>query len=158
MHDLVNVPKEYRQYQEYIRLSSYQNLAACPNCRTPYFYSSLPSKLQTEFNRKRKSEECFIATAAMGSDLHPYVQGLRNFRDNILLQSRHRQSFENLLGFYYRFSPPVARVMNRNLLLKIFLRYTLVYPVVFGIKGVLPIFDIILGISKGADRRNKSKL
>ena len=110
------------------------------------FYSSLPSKLQNEFNKKRKSEECFIATAAMGSHLHPYVQSLRNFRDNMLLQSRHKTSFENLLSVYYRLSPPVARSMNRYLILKIFLRYVLVYPIVFGIKGILPVFDVVLGI------------
>lgn len=110
IHDLISVTKEYLRYEEYVRLSPSRNLAACPNCRTPYFYSSLPSNLQNEFNKKRKSEECFIATAAMGSHLHPYVQSLRNFRDNMLLQSRHKTSFENLLTFYYRLSPPVARV------------------------------------------------
>ncbi len=159
IHDLVNVPKEYLQYQEYVRLSPYRNLAACPNCRTPYFYSSLPSNLQNEFNKKRKSEECFIATAAMGSHLHPYVRSLRTFRDNTLLQSRHKTSFEHLLALYYRSSPPVARAMSRNIILKTLLRYTLVYPIVFGIKGVLPLMDAVLGISKDVDdaRRNRSE-
>jgi len=158
IHDLVHVPKQYLRYEEYVRLSPYGNLAACPNCRTPYFYSSLPSNLQNEFNKKRKSEECFIAIAAMGSHLHPYVLRLRNFRDNIMLQSQHKTSFEHLLAFYYRFSPPVARAMSRNLILKTFLKYTLVYPIVFGIKGVLPLFDAVLGISKYVDdRRNRSE-
>lgn len=153
IHDLTSVPKEYQRYEEYVRLSPYKNLAGCPNCRTPYFYSSLPPNLQNEFNKKRKSEECFIATAAMGSHLHPYVQSLRNFRDGILLRSRHKTSFEHLLAFYYKFSPYVARAMSRNIMLKIFLRYSLVYPIVFGIKGVLPIFDAVLGMSKDADYR-----
>ena len=156
IHDLISVPKEYLQYEEYVRLSPYRNLAACPNCRTPYFYSSLPSNLQNEFNKKRKSEECFIATAAMGSHLHPYVQSLRNFRDNILLQSRHKTSFENLLSVYYRLSPPVARSMNRYLILKIFLRYALVYPIVFVIRGVLSVFDAVRGVSKEVNLRNRS--
>jgi hypothetical protein len=156
IHDLISVPKEYLQYEEYVKLSPYRNLAACPNCRTPYFYSSLPSNLQNEFNNRRKSEECFIVTAAMGSHLHPYVQSLRNFRDNILLQSRHKTSFENLLAFYYRVSPPVARSMNRYLILKIFLRYVLVYPIVFGIKGILPVFDALLRITNEVNRRNRS--
>jgi hypothetical protein len=64
----------------------------------------------------------------------------------MLLQSRHKTSFENLLSVYYRLSPPVARSMNRYLILKIFLRYVLVYPIVFGIKGILPVFDVVLGI------------
>jgi hypothetical protein len=156
IHDLISVPKEYLRYEEYVRLSAYRNLAACPNCRTPYFYSSLPSNLQNEFNKKRKSEECFIATAAMDSHLHPYVQSLRNFRDNILLQSRHKTSFENLLSMYYRLSPTLARSMNRYLILKIFLRYALVYPIVFGIKGILPVLDVVLRITNEVNHMNRS--
>ncbi len=152
IHDLISIPKEYLQYEEYVRLSCYGNLAACPNCRTPYFYSSLPSNLQNEFDKKRKSEECFIATAAMGSHLHPHVRSLRNFRDDILLRSRYKTSFENLLASYYRLSPPVARAMSRNVMLKIFLRYALVYPIVFGIKAVLPLFDVLLEISKEVNK------
>jgi hypothetical protein len=98
---------------------------------------------------------CFIATAAMGSDLHPYVQSLREFRDNILLQSRYRDTFDKLLEKYYLFSPAIARAMNKNNYLKVFLRYLLVYPVVYTIKVVLPIFDIVLGISKDAKPSSK---
>jgi hypothetical protein len=157
IHDLVNLPKEYRRYEEYVRLSPYKNLAGCPNCRTPYFYSSLPPSIQKEFSKKRKSDECFIATAAMGSHLHPHVQSLRGFRDSILLRSRHRASFERLLAFYYRFSPHVARAMASNVALKIFLRYILVYPIVFGINGVLPIFDALLGISKDSNQHRNAR-
>ena len=76
IHDLISVPKEYLRYEEYVRLSAYRNLAACPNCRTPYFYSSLPSNLQNKFNKKRKSEECFIATAAMA---HIYTHMYKHY-------------------------------------------------------------------------------
>jgi hypothetical protein len=100
---------------------------------------------------------CFIATAAMGSDLHPYVQSLREFRDNILLQSRYKGKFESLLDKYYLLSPPIARAMERNLYLKVFLRYSLVYPTVFTIKIVLPIFDAVLGIGKDAKRTTEEK-
>lgn len=156
IHNLVDIPKEYLRYQEYLKLSTYNNLAACPNCRTPYFYTSFPSNLKNEFDKKRKSEECFIATAAMGSHLHPHVQALRSFRDGILLKSKHRGSFESLLAFYYQFSPPIARAMSHNMPLKIFLKYALIYPIVFGIKGVLPLFDAVLGISKDAKHSSKS--
>lgn len=96
---------------------------------------------------------CFIATAAMGSDLHPHVQLLREFRDNILLQSKYKNTFQNLLEKYYVFSPPIARAMSKNRYLKSFLRYSLVYPIVYAIKISLPVIDIVLGIRKDAKLR-----
>ncbi len=89
----------------------------------------------------------------MGSGLHPHVQLLRSSRDDYLLQSRHKDAFEKLLEKYYLFSPPVARAMNGNRYLRVFLRYTLVYPIVYTIKIALPIFDAILGIKKDAGIR-----
>jgi hypothetical protein len=144
------------QYQIYVPYSPYRTVAACPNCRTPYFYSYLTPEQRAQFNRQRLATGCFIATAAMESHLHPHVQSLRNFRDSILLKSRHKDSFENLLRFYYRFSPPVARIMSKHKSLKFLLRYTIVYPVVFGIKMVLPIFNIVLGIEKDVKRKKMS--
>jgi hypothetical protein len=98
---------------------------------------------------------CFIATAAMDSELHPYVQSLRDFRDNILLKSKYKNTFEHLLEKYYRFSPPIARYMKKNKLIKLILKYVLVYPIVFGIKIVLPILNITLGIERDAILKNK---
>jgi hypothetical protein len=98
---------------------------------------------------------CFIATAAMGSELPPHVQLLRDFRDDILLQSRYKKKFENLLDRYYQFSPPIARVMQENPLVNQILRYLLVFPIVFGIRSILPIVNIILGIEKDAIKRRK---
>jgi hypothetical protein len=97
---------------------------------------------------------CFIATAAMGSPLHPHVQLLRDFRDNILLKSRYKQTFENLLDKYYIFSPPIARKMDKHIALKFILRYALVYPVVFGIKCMLPLVNILLGIERDVKQQS----
>lgn len=151
-HNLT-IPQQYRSLVNY---SPIGNVAACPSCRTPYFYSYLTPQQRAEFNRLRQAAACFIATAAMGSHLHPHIQSLRNFRDGILLKSRHKDSFENLLRFYYKFSPPIARTMIKNKYLKGFLRYALVYPVVFAIKIVLPVFNAVLGIERDAKSRRDS--
>lgn len=51
------------------------------------------------------SGHCFVATAAFGSYLHPYVGMLRNFRDAYLLTNSAGQAF---VRWYYRVSPPLA--------------------------------------------------
>jgi hypothetical protein len=55
--------------------------------------------------------DCFIATAAFGSSLHPYVATLREFRDRILLTSRPGAAF---VDWYYRISPPIADTLQRS--------------------------------------------
>ena len=45
--------------------------------------------------------------------------------------------------------------MKKNKLIKLILKYVLVYPIVFGIKIVLPILNITLGIERDAILKNK---
>lgn len=87
-----------------------------------------PIPLPTVAITRGKGGGCFIATAAYGSDLAPPVQFLREFRDDVVLQSRFRKSFEQILDVYYRFSPPIAYLMHRNKLFKHIIKYTIVYP------------------------------
>lgn len=69
---------------------------------------------------------CFIATAAFGSPLAPYVETLRTFRDTFLLPTRAGQKF---VEFYYRYSPPLAEVIARHDGLRAAVRWSLL-PVV----------------------------
>lgn len=55
--------------------------------------------------------DCFIATAACGTESHDDVVALRSFRDDVLLQSR---AGRRLVETYYRLSPPVARWIART--------------------------------------------
>jgi filamentous hemagglutinin family protein len=65
---------------------------------------------------------CFIATAAYGSILHPYVKTLRAFRDTFLLTNSLGKGF---VDFYYRYSPPVADFIARHAALKYVVRICL---------------------------------
>jgi len=69
---------------------------------------------------------CFIATAAFGSPMQPYVKILREFRNRILLNNSFGKS---LVIFYYKYSPPMADYISRHDSLRAIVRIFLL-PVV----------------------------
>lgn len=89
---------------------------------------------------------CFIATAAFGSYLSPYVSVLRSFRDTILLPTRGGAAF---VAWYYRVSPPFARVVAGSEALRAAVRAGLVPAIGFGFLclrlGVAP--AMMLGVT-----------
>ena len=91
------------------------------------------------------SNQCFIATAAYGSYLHPQVQLLRNFRDEYLLTNAPGRAF---VAFYYRHSPPLADFIARHAVLRGVTRLVLT-PVVVAIAHPL-ISAVFLFLLAGA--------
>jgi len=70
---------------------------------------------------------CFIATAAYGTETASQLDILRNFRDQVLLESALGSRF---VEAYYRVSPPVADFIAKNDFLRAVVRDVLVDPVV----------------------------
>jgi len=66
--------------------------------------------------------ECFIATAAYGSMLHPYVKILRDFRDRYLMPSELGRGF---IKIYYKYSPWAADLISKHKVLKVVVRINL---------------------------------
>jgi endonuclease YncB( thermonuclease family) len=69
---------------------------------------------------------CFIATAAYGSQMEPHVKILRDFRDRFLLGNTVGRIFVRL---YYTYSPPMADFIKKHDKLRAMVRITLL-PVV----------------------------
>ena len=80
---------------------------------------------------------CFIATAAYGSPAAPQVTFLRNIRDNGLRKTRMGDLFVDTYEWiYYKFSPGVAAIMNKNPYFKNFMRKVIVNPIVYTLMGI----------------------
>ena len=72
--------------------------------------------------------KCFVATAAYGSPMHPFVKVLREFRDKFLMPRSLGRKFVSL---YYKYSPFVSELITKYKPLKVVVRVHLLPVVVF---------------------------
>lgn len=84
--------------------------------------------------------DCFVATAAYGSFLHPSVKALRDFRDRHLLDYSLGRAFVNL---YYKYSPPIADKIREHEHLRLATRIMLT-PLVMAIVNPFTSFGILI--------------
>jgi hypothetical protein len=75
--------------------------------------------------------DCFVATAAYGSELENDVQELRAFRDDVLIPTRSGEAFfDEFFAHYYRLSPAVVEMMHADPEVREMVRWALVAPIV----------------------------
>ena len=86
-------------------------------------FSSIPDPTDVNDSDSAGGKKCFIATAAYGSPLHPYVEILRFFRDKYLMANKIGRK---LVGLYYKYSPSLADLIAKHKVLKVIVRTQLV--------------------------------
>ncbi len=101
------------------------------NRRVKEFLSIVNQNLQTDTQEESSKKRCFIASAAYGTENHPDVILLRNYRDVVLLRSKAGRS---LIALYYMVSPPIAEFIEASEVLCKLVRKIVIKPVVCVVK------------------------
>jgi hypothetical protein len=97
-----------------------------------------------------KGKDCFIATAAFGSNQAPYVRILREFRNRFLLTHKAGRF---LVDMYYRSSPPLAKWLEKHDSARTAVRILLTPVIVFSwmlLTAGFPILPIALLLFTGS--------
>lgn len=116
------------QYQEALR-----DIEVLTEDGSPFYIDArkmkdeITQKLNNTNTEKKEKDRCFIATSAYKSFEAEEVLILRQFRDSQLLPKHSGRKFVEV---YYRFSPPVARLLDRSNFLRSLVRFAFLNPLV----------------------------
>jgi len=86
----------------------------------------------SEEEPEEPSAGCFIATAAYGTSTAEQLDVLREFRDDVLLESTVGSQ---LVDLYYQVSPPIADFISENSFVRTLVRELLVDPIVWVVEA-----------------------
>jgi polyhydroxybutyrate depolymerase len=93
-------------------------------------------EMTANFQLKEEEEPpsgfCFIATAAYGTSTTKQLDGLREFRDDVLLKST---AGSRLVDFYYQVSPPIADFISQHSFVRTVVREFLIDPIVWVVEA-----------------------
>ncbi len=90
-----------------------------------------------------QKKTCFIATAAYGSQLHPHLDILRDFRDKYLISNGIGRK---LVELYYKYSPSIADFIAKHTLLKVAVRINLLPLIAFSYSMINfgPVLSVVM--------------
>lgn len=92
-------------------------------------FPTLETRIRQEFypDKEKENKDCFIVTATMGDEHHPYVLGLRDFRDHTLRKSAIGRSF---IVLYNIVGPIIAKYIKKHEWMKIISLKFLIEPAI----------------------------
>ena len=96
----------------------------CPSCNTHIIPDSIFVQGDKGGGNRTK---CFIATACTKEDSKIVIQ-LCSFRDEVL---ENYEIGKQIVRYYYVFSPKFARFLERKSLLKVLVKYCIIFPIYY---------------------------
>ena len=110
--------------------------ALCPECQTKV----IPEKpFVTGDKGHGPVKRCFIATACLDGNSRALNQ-LYVFRDEILVKNKTGRQF---IRYYYALGPGLAAAIQRSNLLKLLVKYVLVYPAYYTSLAAMKIVSLL---------------
>ena len=93
--------------------------------------------ITASFEEEPSGGMCFIATAAYGTAAGKELDFLREFRDDVLLDSTIGSQ---LVGLYYQISPPIADFMSEDIFVRTLIRELLIDPIIWVVEATKDIW------------------
>ena len=93
-------------------------------------------------------------TAAYGSELETKAYSTHEFINEVLLKSRFEKPFNDFLKLYFKFSPPIANLMDHNKAFKYLIKYSVAYPYITLARATAFIVEPFVKQSKQSEEGN----